>query len=673
MKQQDHDSTFPETATDPPGEQYSGDPPLSVYRHIFEGLPDPVLFIDASCRIVTANQAYLQACSQTWDRITGHRLEDTAGPGLWEGLRVSLQTALGGLPARTRIRAGFQASPELLHLDVDLVPCRNADGGILGVAIVLRDITAKVRAEEQKQLEQERLDSILRSIPEGVYIVNHQYEIEYANPVLIREFGPVEGRKCYQYVQQRSSPCPDCDNKKFSTERPTCRRVYCTTCDKEFEVYDAPLKNPLGHPAKMVFLRDITARVRMEEDLKKANNLLNSIINNTSAVIYVKDTDGRYMLVNQQFRRLFARQGREVIGATDSDLFPRETGRRFRENDLRVLAEERIIQFEEQVILEDREHTYLSIKFPLLNSNGSPYAVAGISTDITERIQAGQALQEKNEQLRALINASPDIICFKDSRGRWQLANNAILELFEITDIDYRGLTDRDLEQHSPFFRKAFQGCRKTDEICWKNRQVCRSDEIILRPDGSRKILDVIKIPLFHPDGSRKGLVILGRDVSERVKAEKALRAEMEKREKTNITLKVLLEQYQYIGKEAEQRVSEQLKTLVFPYLEHLISITEDPAARELLGIVSANLHVLTRSRSERYPVSDRRLAQLTRRETLIVNLIQQGKSSRDIARILNISKRTVDVYRQNIRKKLDLTNNRIKLADYLRLLGPES
>ncbi|MFP7754971.1 helix-turn-helix transcriptional regulator [Thermodesulfobacteriota bacterium B35] len=666
-----HDRMFQETATGPPGVHPAEETVSPVYRHIFESFPDPVLFVDTACRIMAANSAYLQACDTEKEKITGRHLQKTAGPGLWQGIRALLQTALDGRPARARIQARFQASPGVRHLAVDLIPCRNPDGTVLGTTIILRDISALVRAEEQKKLEQERLDSVLRSIPEGVYIVNQRHEIEYANPVLIREFGPVKGRKCYQYVQQRSTPCPECRSEKIFAGENDCRRVYCTTCDKEFEIHDSPLKNTLGYPVKMVFLRDITARVRMEEDLKKANNLLNSIINNTSAVISVKDIDGRYMLVNRQFRKLFTSRGQEVIGQRDRDLFPPETGRRFRENDLRVLAEERILRFEEQVCQKDGEHTYLSIKFPLANGNGSIYAVAGISTDITEQILARQALQEKNEQLHALVNASPDIICFKDSRGRWLLANNAILELFEITAIDYRGLTDSDLEEQSPFYRKAFQSCRKTDEICWQSKKVCRSDEIILRSDGSRRILDVIKVPLFHPDGERKGLVILGRDVTERVEAEEALRAEIKNREKTNITLKVLLEQYQYIGRETEKEISEQIRTLIFPYLDHLISITEEQSARELLGIISANLQLLARERTEKRPVSDKRLGLLTPRETLIVNLIQRGKSSRDIARILNISKRTVDVYRQNIRKKLDLTNNRIKLADYLRLLGP--
>ena len=644
---------------------------LSVYRHIVLHVPDPILHVDTTCRVMVANRAYLEACRRQRAEVIGRSLEETAEPGLWAAIRQPLQEALAGQAAEFRIRARFAPSARPLLLDVILVPRRNDAGAVVGATVVFHDISGPDQAKEQQRLEQERLQAILRAIPEGVYIANRHYEIEYANPVLLREFGPVDDRKCYQYLQQRTSPCPDCRNDEIFAGKTICRRVYCATCDKEFEIHNAPLQTTGEPPAKMVFLRDITERVRMEEDLRKANDLLNSIINNTSAVIYVKDLSGRYLLANRQFNTLFSRPGSEVTGSTDFEIFPLESARRFRENDQQVLAAQQTLQFEEQVLHNGRQHTFLSIKFPLFASDGTPYAVAGISTDISQRIHAEKALQEKNEQLHVLINASPDIICFKDSRGRWLLANQAILELFEINGIDYRGRTDAELGECSHFYRQALEHCSRTDELCWQSRKVARHDEIILRADGTTKVYDVLKIPLFHTDGRRKGLVVLGRDVSERVKAEEALRAEKERSDKTNITLKVLLEQYQYIGKKAEKQVSDQLKTLIFPYLDHLIAITEDERVRELLNIISSNIQALAESCAEKRSVMDRRLQQLTPRETLIVNLIQQGKSSRDIARILNLSKRTVDVYRQNIRKKLELTNNRIQLAEYLRLLGP--
>lgn len=130
-------------------------------------------------------------------------------------------------------------------------------------------------------------------------------------------------------------------------------------------------------------------------------------------------------------------------------------------------------------------------------------------------------LQEQEEQLRTLINSTPDIICFKDGEGRWLEANEADLELFCLKGVDYKGKTDIELAEYThPIYKQAFLTCKETDEKAWQAKGISRGEEIIPRPDGTVKIYDVIKVPLFEPNGKRKGLVVLGRDITERKKAE---------------------------------------------------------------------------------------------------------------------------------------------------------
>lgn len=140
-----------------------------------------------------------------------------------------------------------------------------------------------------------------------------------------------------------------------------------------------------------------------------------------------------------------------------------------------------------------------------------------------ERRRVELALQERGEQLRTLINAMPDIVAFKDGEGRWLEANEFDLKLFQLEKVDYRGKKDTELADYSPFYREAFLGCEESDEIAWQARTTCRADETIPRPDGPPMVFDIIKVPMFHPDGRRKGLVIVGRDVTERKLAEARL------------------------------------------------------------------------------------------------------------------------------------------------------
>lgn len=126
-----------------------------------------------------------------------------------------------------------------------------------------------------------------------------------------------------------------------------------------------------------------------------------------------------------------------------------------------------------------------------------------------------EELHQKTTLLETIINAIPDIICLKDGDGRWLLANDYDLDLFELAGVDYKGKTDAELAPHSEFYKEAFLGCMDTDNIAWAKGVPSRVEEIIPRPDGSTKVFDIVKIPLFNSDGSRHALAVAGRDITE--------------------------------------------------------------------------------------------------------------------------------------------------------------
>ncbi|MEU4423466.1 PAS domain-containing protein [Actinoplanes sp. NPDC024001] len=136
-----------------------------------------------------------------------------------------------------------------------------------------------------------------------------------------------------------------------------------------------------------------------------------ALIDHTSAVIYMRDADGRYMLVNREYERLFGLRREDIVGLTDHDLFPVDVADAFRTNDLQALAGGVPVQMEEHAPGEDDDvRTYLTVKFPLIDEAGTAYAVAGISTDITERSRAEAALRDSEERFRLLAEHAQDII-----------------------------------------------------------------------------------------------------------------------------------------------------------------------------------------------------------------------------------------------------------------------
>jgi len=126
---------------------------------------------------------------------------------------------------------------------------------------------------------------------------------------------------------------------------------------------------------------------------------LQAILDNTTAVIYVKDLDGRYLLVNRQFERIFHLARGASLGRSDHELFPPDFAAAFCANDRQVAVTNKVIEFEERVPQDGLVHTYISIKFPLQGEDGRPEAVCGISTDITERREAEERLRRLAQHL----------------------------------------------------------------------------------------------------------------------------------------------------------------------------------------------------------------------------------------------------------------------------------
>lgn len=158
---------------------------------------------------------------------------------------------------------------------------------------------------------------------------------------------------------------------------------------------------------------DLIERMHAEEALREMEERFRSILNNAPAVIFIKDIEGRYLQVNQSFEKLVHFSQQELVGKTGFDLFPEEIARKFRENDLAVIRTGKPLEVEEVLPHDDGLRTYFSTKFPLRREDGSIYAVAGISTDITERKRS----EVTALRLAAIVESSDDAIVGKDLNG----------------------------------------------------------------------------------------------------------------------------------------------------------------------------------------------------------------------------------------------------------------
>ena len=173
----------------------------------------------------------------------------------------------------------------------------------------------------------------------------------------------------------------------------------------------APVRNVAGDIDGVVLVfRDQTAEREAGRALRRSQVLLQAISDKSPTVTYVKDLEGRYLFVNQSFLDLFHITPEAILGRTDIDLFGAGIAERFQAMDRRVVLANGPLTEEEVVPLSAEERTYLSVKCPLWDEAGQPYAVFGVSTDITDRKHIESALVESRRHYQAMAESLPHLV-----------------------------------------------------------------------------------------------------------------------------------------------------------------------------------------------------------------------------------------------------------------------
>jgi len=267
-----------------------------------------------------------------------------------------------------------------------------------------------------------------------------------------------------------------------------------------------------------------------KESLKTNNKnndlvIFENIFEYSYTLIAYMDRNFNFLKVNKQYALADNKTPDFFVGKNHFELYPHEENELIFREVVKTGKSHR--EFEKPFVYPDHPEkgtTYWDWHLiPVKDDDGNVTHLILNLLDVTEKVLNRQAFYEERERLKLLINATPDIICFKDGYGRWLEANEAILKLFDLEKIDYKYKSDHELGEIKPQFRNALEECSKSDEEVWNSKKILRHDEIITDKFGHKKIFDVIKVPLFNDDGSRKGIIVLGRDITEKKEAEEKL------------------------------------------------------------------------------------------------------------------------------------------------------
>ena len=240
----------------------------------------------------------------------------------------------------------------------------------------------------------------------------------------------------------------------------------------------------LAFGAVIIVSGEITRRSRMR--LERAQALFQSFLDNSPGAEYLKTEDGVYLYANQVIKH---RLTPDPVGKKDFDIFPPAMASQYRENDLLVLKDNKVHEFLEKTAEADGEHTWITLKFPVLDADGRRL-LGGKSIDITEAKRAEEALRATSAQLRQFLDTAGTGLVRCSRSLRYLAANPAYAEIVgrRVDEIVGRTLAEvlgeEAWENVRPFAERALRGEKvEFDTTVRYHNGVARSIHAIFTPE----------------------------------------------------------------------------------------------------------------------------------------------------------------------------------------------
>ncbi len=296
---------------------------------------------------------------------------------------------------------------------------------------------------------------------------------------------------------------------------------------------------------------EIEERKEVEGALRQSEERFAAFMDNLPGYAWMKDLQGRYVYVNEMVRGL---PGYRSLGKTDAQIWPADLAAEYRANDQQVIAAKKPLQTLEHYQQEGKHRYMAGSKFPIFDKAGAVALVGGAGVDITERIEAEEALRASEERFRRLVEVMPVAVYVCDTSGIIQSYNHRAVELWgrepKLGDTAQRYCAS--LRLYSPEGKLVPHEESKMAEVLRTGVPARDLEVVIERPDGSCLTVLVNIAPLRNGAGELIGAMNCFQDITERKQAAKEL-------EEMNHQLRFLSHRLFQIQEEERRHLAREL------------------------------------------------------------------------------------------------------------------
>ena len=412
---------------------------LKLFKKIANSTLDHMSFIDTDYVYQAVNNAYLNAHKKTENKIIGYSIAELFGDDIFNNtLKEKTDACFTGKTIKFQEWFDFKGIGKR-YMNVSYYPYLE-NNKIAGLIVVSSDITEWKKAEQAVKKENERFKNIMDINPAGIYLVDKQYNIEYINPIIEKEFGQVNGKKCYSYFHGLSEVCKWCKNKEVFAGKSVRWEWFSEKNKKHYDLFDIPIKNPDGTISKFEIFFDVTDRKKAEKALILNQNRLKEAQKTAHLGHWELDIINNKLTWSDEIYRIFDLKPQEFDATYEAFLKKIHPDDRNKVDEAYTnsLKTQMPYEIEHRLLLKSGKIKYVLEKCKTkYDKSGNPLHSFGTVSDITIQKENEKAIKDSEVKYRNLSNFLPIIIYEVDITGKFIFANKQAFKSFGYTDEIY--------------------------------------------------------------------------------------------------------------------------------------------------------------------------------------------------------------------------------------------